>query len=312
MNPLANLIQPRKKNNLMRWLNSSKPAISANLAPIQKFVKRTTKGAHSYFANFHADDQTVGTTSTWEDNTSIHSTGSEYSAPRIKQTLVIVSREPPVASIMAAHPKASIRRKSMNIQQRKSQQKNKVLMLLQLEQISGERNVLRQRWIAIRQNLIVEALRRQTQESQRIIMGMIQALEERIWINRHALPENSIRELVAFYLRFDTCLAELHERNEIMDLEAFKQLVIREIQERGDSLNDYRERLKVVHGQLMQKFIVDELIEGGLYDSSELPSRRRQNEILNEWIDIDQDFHDPRNAIAEYPGDGSEWVVCDF
>ena len=144
-------------------------------------------------------------------------------------------------------------------------------------------------------------------------MSMIQALEDRIWISRHALPENPIRELATFYLRFDTCLAELFERNEIMDLEAFKQLVIREIQERGDSLNDYRERMKVVHGQLMQKFIVDELIEGGLYDSSsEPPCRRRENEILNEWIDIDQDFYDPRNAIAEHPGDGSEWVVCDF
>jgi hypothetical protein len=304
MNPLASLIPQHKKNNLIRWLNS-KPALSANLAPIQKFVQRTTKGAHSYFVSScpQPDDQTVDTTSTWDEHN-----GSEH-GPRIKQTLVIISREPPVTSFTASDQEATKRRRSIGIHQRRSQQKNKVLMLLQLEQVTSVRNSLRERWGELRKDVIAEVERAKTNESYQNKIRKLQGIDERTWIQRRRLPENPILELAAYYRRFDACLHELHERNEIMDLEAFKQLVIREVQERAEALNKFRERLKVVHGQLMQKFIVDELIEGGLFTG---PSRRRPKEILDEWIEIDDDLNDPRNAIAEKPGEGSEWIVCDF
>jgi hypothetical protein len=311
MNPLASLIPQHKKNNLIRWLNS-KPSISANLAPIQKFVQRTTKGAHSYFGSSSSsscplpDDQTVDTTSTWDD-TNVNNP-SEH-GPRIKQTVVIISRDPPVTSILASDPEETWRRRSMGMRQRKSQQKNKVLMLLQLEQVTSMRTRIKERWRELRTEVLAEVKRRQTYESQRTRIKNLETVDAQTRARSRRLPENPILALSEYYRRFDTCLDELQERNEIMDLEAFKQLVIREVQDRADALNKFRERLKVVHGQLMQKFIVEELIEGGLYTG---PSGRRPNEIWNEWIEIDEDINDPRNAIAENPGEGSEWVVCDF
>ena len=235
-------------------------------------------------------------------------------------------------------------------------------MLLQLEQVATERTILKEKWRDIQRDLVAEVDRRTTTTGttprrQSHTTGQEEATSYRIsqqtldifdpqsrarrlspsldpHLNDQPHPHNSILDdLADFYRRFDACLDELHERNEIMDLEAFKQLVIREVQERAEALNKFRERLKVVHGQLFQKFIVDELIEGGLYHKNDddhrmmgLSSARRRrpntNEIWNEeWIEIDErltlNHHDgldddPRNAIADKPGEGSEWVVCDF
>ena len=228
-------------------------------------------------------------------------------------------------------------------------------MLLQLEQVATERTILKEKWRDIQRDLVAEVDRRTTTTGttprrQSHTTGQEEATSYRIsqqtldifdpqsrarrlspsldpHLNDQPHPHNSILDdLADFYRRFDSCLDELHERNEIMDLEAFKQLVIREVQERAEALNKFRERLKVVHGQLFQKFIVDELIEGGLYQKNDDQSARRRrpntNEIWNEeWIEIDErltlNHHDgldddPRNAIADKPGEGSEWVVCDF
>ena len=363
MNPLASLIPQHKKNNLIRWLNSTPPTIRANLAPLQKLVQRTTKGAHSYCTTFgssrpyHLDDQSVDTISTWEDhhnsyyhhyNSSSSSNSSHGSCcssnssehePRIQQTVVIISREPSVGSITAAFvtSTSTTTTATEHHKQRKSQQKNKVLMLLQLEQVTTQRILLKDKWRDIQRDLVIEVERRTTSRgsSYRIPLAL-DRIDQRTRPRRLPLSDSNnyndyndriLDDLANFYRRFDACLDELHERNEIMDLEAFKQLVIREVQERAEALDKFRERLKVVHGQLFQKFIVDELIEGGLYHDTllmGLAARRRvtPNEIWNEeWIEIDegpnhhhhQDVEeDPRNAIADKPGEGSEWVVCDF
>ena len=121
----------------------------------------------------------------------------------------------------------------------------------------------------------------------------------------------SLRDLAEFYRKFDACIEELHDRNEIMELEAFKQLVIHEVEERAEALQQFRERLKIVHGQLMQKFIVDELIEGGLY--AEPMQKKRQRETLNEWVQVGEGIKGPgNNQISENLAERSEWVFCDF
>jgi hypothetical protein len=313
MNTFASLLQQRKsKNNLMGWLN--KPAfhqLGANLAPIQKFVLRTTKGSHNPF-NFGAyqasDDQTVDTTTTWEDK--IRTQEQHEEPPRIKQTVVFVNRgHLPACTASSSSDDAITEGKVMKKRQRKSQQKNKVLMLLQLEQVAAERKSLREGWRILREEFFLEVFRSRILHRRTIRLRKFREIDERIQNQRRVIAKKPLLDLEEYYRKFDSCLEELHDRNEIMELEAFKQLVIREIEERAEAQKVYREHLKVVHGQLMQKFIVDELIQGGLYSG---PARRRPRETLDEWIHISDDIQDQRNTIPQNPGEGSEWVVCDF
>jgi len=286
-------------------------------------------------------------------------------------------------------------------EQRKSQQKNKVLMLLQLEQMTTEKHHIKDKWRRIRIQICTVIKERherlqddspsssqhfwkrfEEQQRQRRRSRLYPCRETKDNKNNsvtHYKEEHCIlQDLADYYRRFDLCLEELHERNEIIDLEAFKQLVIREVEERAEALHRFRERLKVVHGQLMQKFIIDELILGGLYHSDDYHTmspggniRKTKNNMKrlmvgrwsgrrsgnnhttslsgndDEWIEVEDDddddennndnnIHrhhqevndkpnvegdnnynsndkkDPRNAIAESPGDGSEWVVCDW
>ena len=298
----------RKSNNLIGWLN--KPALQqlgANLAPLQNLVKRTAKGSHFYFgAHRESDDQTVDTMSTWEDKHRISDR-----PPRLRQTMVIVSHGPPVASITANNELVCESTMAVERHQRKSQQKNKVLMLLQLEQVAIMRAALRARKQALRQD-VVQAVIKSRKTKRRIPrLQKLRELDERIRKHRHRLSrERALLDLAEFYSKFDACIEELHDRNEIMELEAFKQLVIREVEERAEALQNFRERLKIVHGQLMQKFIVDELIEGGLY--AEPTRKKRHREMLNEWVQVDEGSKGQRNQNSENSAERSEWVVCDF
>lgn len=325
MNTFASLIQQQRKskNNLIGWLN--KPSfhqLGANLAPIQKFVKRTTKGNHIpfYFGAHHhhqhhasGDDQTVDTTTTWDDKMRttqpLHQHEEELSRT-IKQTVVFVSRGASTACTESSEQEARSERITMEKRQRKSQQKNKVLMLLQLEQIAAQRTALREAWRVLREELFLEVFRSRIVHRRTIRLRKLREIDERMQQERRGLPEQPLLDLEEYYRKFDSCLEELQDRNEIMELEAFKQLVIREVEEQAEAKQEFRERLKVVHGQLMQKFIVDELIQGGLY-SGEPTQRRPTRETLDEWIHISDDS-DPRNTIPQNPGEGSEWVVCDF
>ncbi len=305
MNTFASLIQQRKPNNLMAWLH--KPALhqlGANLAPLQKFVKRTAKGSHFYFGAHHiSDDQTVDTTSTWEDNDRIQ--GEQSS--RIKQSVVVVSHGPPVTSITAKRGKVFVDRAAIELRQRKSQQKNKVLMLLQLEQVTAMRTAMRNQWQTLRKDIFLEVAKRRTSQLKIQRLRRIQDLDDRIRTQRRVILNKSLVPLQEFYRKFDACLDELHDRNEIIELEAFKQLVIREVEERAEAVHDSRERMKIVHGQLMQKFIVKELIEGGLYSQPTII-----DENLHEWIQVGDQCRGPIHVVTDSSDDRSEWVVCDF
>jgi len=302
----------RKASNLVGWWN--KPTfhqLGANLVPLQNFVKRkevVVKNPFHVGAQYISDDQTVDTTTLWEDTWRIKHE-ERQSHPKLKQTVVFVGRGPPVATI-APPPEQVLAAEQVVLEkrQRKSQQKNKVLMLLQLEQVLAQRSSLRQRRQILMQGYFVEVLRRRIKHRRTILFRKLEALDRRIKTKRQQQqPEKQLLDLEGYYRKFDSCLEELHDRNDIMELEGFKQLVIREVEERAEALQIFQERLKVVHGQLMQKFIVDELIEGGLYSGP-----RRPKETLNEWIHISEDFSDQRNAISNSPEEGSEWVVCEF
>lgn len=293
----------------MGWLH--KPALQqlgANLAPLQNFVKRTAKGSHFYFGTHReSDDQTVDTMSTWEDKYRI----PDRPPPRLKQTMVIVSHGPPLASITANNELDCESTMVVERYQRKSQQKNKVLMLLQLEQVATMRATVRQRRRALREDL-VQAVGKSRKRKRRLPqLQRLRELDERIETHRkHVSLDKSLIDLAEFYRKFDACIEELHDRNEIMELEAFKQLVIREVEERAEALQKFRERLKIVHGQLMQKFIVDELIEGGLY--IEPTQKKRQRETLNEWVKVGEGIMGQRNQFSENSAERSDWVFCDF
>jgi hypothetical protein len=294
----------------MGWLN--KPAfhqLSANLAPIQNFVIRTTKGSHKLFysgATHASDDQTVDTTTTLEDKIRIQ---HEEEPPRIKQTVVFVSRGPSYTATKSSERGSIVEGKAMEKRQRKSQQKNKVLMLLQLEQLAAERTAIREAWRTLREEFFLEVFRSRIVHRRTIRLRTLGEIDERIQTQRSVVPGLPLLDLEEYYRKFDSCLEELHDRKEIMELEAFKQLVIREIEERAEAQQVFREHLKVVHGQLMQKFIVDDLIQGGLYSAR---AQRRPRETLDEWIHISDDIQDQRNTIPRKPGEGSVWVVCDF
>lgn len=293
----------------MGWLH--KPALQqlgANLAPLQNFVKRTAKGSHFYFGTHReSDDQTVDTMSTWEDKYRI----PDRPPPRLKQTMVIVSHGPPLASITANNELDCESTMVVERHQRKSQQKNKVLMLLQLEQVATMRATVRQRRRALREDL-VQAVSRSWKRKRRLPqLQRLRELDERIETRRKQVSlDKSLIDLTEFYRKFDACIEELHDRNEIMELEAFKQLVIREVEERAEALQKFRERLKIVHGQLMQKFIVDDLIEGGLY--TEPTQKKRQRETLNEWVKVGEGIMGQRNRFSENSAERSDWVFCDL
>ena len=293
----------------MGWLH--KPALQqlgANLAPLQNFVKRTAKGSHFYFGTHReSDDQTVDTMSTWEDKYRI----PDRPPPRLKQTMVIVSHGPPLASITANNELDCESTMVVERHQRKSQQKNKVLMLLQLEQVATMRATVRQRRRALREDL-VQAVSRSRKRKRRLPqLQRLRELDERIETRRKQVSlDKSLIDLTEFYRKFDACIEELHDRNEIMELEAFKQLVIREVEERAEALQKFRERLKIVHGQLMQKFIVDDLIEGGLY--TEPTQKKRQRETLNEWVKVGEGIMGQRNRFSENSAERSDWVFCDL
>lgn len=325
MNTFVSLIPQRHKTkNLLGgwWNNNTFHQLGANLgAPIQNFVKRKSSGSKYFGAasQYISDDQTVDTTTTWEDKLRIQNEQIQHQSSshrRIKQTVVFISRGPPVDTIAPPPPPqqqiVSEQQRVLEKRQRKSQQKNKVLMLLQLEQVAMQRNALRQsRRRMLRDELFVKVMQGRIKHRRMVRLRKLEEMDARIQTRRRARTEEQpLRDLEEYYRKFDTCLEELEDRNEIMELEAFKQLVIREVEERAEALQVFRERLKVAHGQLMQKFIVDELIEGGLYLRP-----RRSKETLNEWIDINEDDIDhQRDASAPLNSsdDGSEWVVCDF
>lgn len=312
MNTFASFIPQRKTNNLIGWLNKpSLQQLGANLAPLQKFVKRTAKGSHFYFGTHReSDDQTVDTMSTWED----HQHRISDRPPRLRQTMVIVSPGPPLTSITAKKselPVACESTMAMERHQRKSQQKNKVLMLLQLEQVATMRAALRERRQVLKQDLVQASIQRRKTKRIRSRLQRLRELDERIQAKqRQSSIETYLLDLSEFYRKFDACIEELHDRNEIMELEAFKQLVIREVEERAEALQKFRERLKIVHGQLMQKFIVDELIEGGLY--TEPMQKKRHRETLNDWVQVGEGINGQRNPAPANSAERSEWVFCDF
>ena len=70
-------------------------------------------------------------------------------------------------------------------------------------------------------------------------------------------------ELEDFYVRYDDVMSELLDRMELIELHGFKQLVIQDLSERSVAVQSHQSRLQLVLRELMQKFVIDELIEEG-------------------------------------------------
>lgn len=312
------------------WWNSKSKFPPKNLLIEQLWSGRLQPQQPGKMNNYYlygmrktSDDQTVDTTSTWEDRGLRSRSNSEEDQDRIMtQTVVYVNRNRRHTDDYSIFPTTTT---TTAKDQHDSQKKNKVLMLLQLEQVLATRSAIQEKWDTLRTEFFVELVRRQLHRKQ-IRNQKIELLERMQRQRRRQIQmDSNILELEEFYRKFDICLEELHERNDIMELEGFKQLVIREVEERAEAVELFRERLKVVHGQLMQRFIVDELIEGGLYDG---PKRRKplpREEMLYEWVHVeDEDNYLPTTTttgvstihfeeqVDDEEEEGSEWVVCDF
>jgi hypothetical protein len=113
-----------------------------------------------------------------------------------------------------------------------------------------------------------------------------------------------LKNLEEFYRKFDAVVEELEDRTDLIELEGFKQLVIREIAERSEALRKFQERLKLVQGQLIQKFVIDDLVEEGL-----IPLESSSRDEMDEKV-LDWEYVDNYSDLEGYQ-DGSEWVICE-
>eukprot|EP00934_Nitzschia_sp_Nitz4_P001423 Nitzschia sp. Nitz4//scaffold188_size43225//34805//35731//NITZ4_007349-RA/size43225-processed-gene-0.24-mRNA-1//1//CDS//3329539856//1423//frame0 len=245
------------------------------------------------FKEPHADSSTTNSYSSLDKRTSKTNASAPVSADSSAATTATGGRN--TNSTNYAADEDTI------LEQRHAQNKNKLLMLLQLEQVLADRGARQAQWQALKEEFFVALVRRQIQRATSSPKPSITTpLPKRTW-----RLNSTLLDLQEYYRKLDACIQELEDRNEIIELEGFKQLVIRELQERAEAKEQHRKHLQVVHGQLMQRFLMEEWrIREGWSNSH------------HDWIAISNEdsilANSTRLVEQDEDMDGSEWVLCEY
>lgn len=207
--------------------------------------------------------------------------------------------------------KSIIEQSSEERRQRKLQQKNKLLMLLQMDEVLEKRTKVRNQWRKIRLELFSTAPQRRSHDLVRV--EKYRLMESRLHQKREEAAKRlnpSIHSLAKFYEKFDLCLEELQERTEIEQLVGTKQLVNLDIINLTESRAKFQERLRNVHIELTQKLTVECQPNGAFWEGH--VESKSPNEPLFEWVNVEN--RNPRHNVSENDTSDKffEWVVCDF
>lgn len=182
--------------------------------------------------------------------------------------------------------------------------RNSTLGLLhELTERTRAREVFRTKWAAVSKAFLAEvAIHKSSRMNQQ---KTNKSMSDRV----KQAPKDSIHlDLEDFYRKFDIVLDELMDRMELIELQEFQQLVIHDLSDRCQAVQTFRGRLELVQRELMQKFVIDELIEDGLLSSENPSADKFDNEEDFDWVSV----QDSTRSTWEETLDDSEWLICEF
>ena len=120
---------------------------------------------------------------------------------------------------------------------------------------------------------------------------------------------NSNKLLVAsleeYYEKFDLVVADLEDRQELIELAEFKQLVIQDLNDRSEARMEFQQKLPVVLRELMGQVVIHDLKHDGMLPN--LPSSRSQQRrplLCDEWIEVPKDDDETLVLLT----DESDWI----
>ena len=163
-----------------------------------------------------------------------------------------------------------------------------------------ERIQIRKRWGDVAKELVKEHKKRR-RKSKCKKKKTQQGFNAKKYIPRPYFGEANplLTSLEEFYVKFDLVVADLEDRQNLIEIEEFKQLVIQDLSDRSEALCEFKQRLPVVLQELMEKVVIHDLKHDGL-----LPNKPKRIKPLlcDEWIELAED-----EPIA----DEADWIVCD-
>jgi hypothetical protein len=179
-----------------------------------------------------------------------------------------------------------------------------VLISKELKNRTDNRLSIRQQWRAVTQAVLIETANRKLKKRRPKKLGKAKNLPSKK-TRIESVEDDPLRfsDLEEFYLKYDVVMEDLDDRRELVELQGFKQLVIEELFNRSEAWQQFQFRLKLVQRYLMQKFVIDELIEEGFITAPESSSSHDDDDDESErleWVSV--------NSPSEFT---DEWVMCD-
>jgi hypothetical protein len=160
----------------------------------------------------------------------------------------------------------------------------------------NERRETRTRWTNVSKEFLVELAKRRRRNRLSKWKKRKPAAKKPL---ARADDDPLLASLEEFYGKFDLVIADLEDRQELIEIEEFKQLVIQDLCDRSDALLEFKRRLPFVIQELMQKVVIHDLKHEGL-----LPYAPKATKTLlcDEWIEVPDD-----ESIAYE----TDWIVWD-
>jgi hypothetical protein len=179
-----------------------------------------------------------------------------------------------------------------------------VLISKELKNRTDTRISIRQQWRALTQAVFIETANRKLKKRRSKKLGKAKNLPSKK-AQIESVEDDPLRfsDLEEFYQKYDVVMEDLDDRRELVELQGFKQLVIEELFNRSEAWQQFQLRVKLVQHELMQKFVIDELIEEGFIIAPESSSSHNDDDDESErleWVSV--------NGPYEFT---DEWVMCD-
>ena len=165
-----------------------------------------------------------------------------------------------------------------------------------------ERIKIRKTWKKVGKQLQIEHKRRRRKRKSRNGKNHQRPNARKHFTRPHHKEEQNntmLTSLQEFYEKFDLVVADLEDRQNLIEIEEFKQLVIQDLSDRSEALHEFKQRLPVVLQELMEKVVIHDLKHDGLLPNT---PKRLKPLLCDEWIELADD-----EPIA----DESDWILCD-